>query len=258
MSTTLLSLKKGGNSHLKLKLRKSREDFINQSNEIHNNKYNYDLVVYVRNEDYVIIECKEHGYFLQSPKTHIKGRGCKKCGGEKRRLTTETFIEKANTVHSNKYDYSESVYVLKKIKVKIICPIHGVFTQSPSDHLNGSGCQECAKHLTSWRRSQYSAMAEKHGGYSNVYLIKMTNKNESFYKIGITVFNINERYWGERGYKVDLVSSVTMLAITAWDKEREIHAKLKELRYSPAVKFGGHTECFSELTQEVKDFFGVK
>lgn len=34
-------------------------------------------------------------------------------------------------------------YYKDKIKVKIICPTHGVFEQRPSAHKNGSGCPKC-------------------------------------------------------------------------------------------------------------------
>lgn len=257
MSSTLESLKNGGNSHLKLKLRKTRSRFIEQSTSIHGNKYGYDLVIYVRNEDYVIIECFKHGHFLQSPKVHLKGRGCKKCGGEKRRLTTSDFIERSNVIHSNKYNYSKSIYVKKATPITIICPDHGEFNQRPCDHLAGSGCPECSRYLTSWRRGQYQAMADRHGGNSKLYLARMHNDSESFFKIGITIFNLKSRYWGEKDYEVELISSVEMKACKAWDKERYLHGKLKDFKYTPLNKFGGHTECFSGITSEVKEFFGV-
>lgn len=49
---------------------------------------------------------------------------------------TEYFINKANEVHGSKYDYSESIYVGSREKMKIICPIHGEFFQSYHDHVN--------------------------------------------------------------------------------------------------------------------------
>lgn len=60
-----------------------------------------------------------------------------------RKLTTEEFIERAKCVHGDKYDYSTVVYVNSKIKVKIICPIHGEYEQSPQVHLRGCGCTHC-------------------------------------------------------------------------------------------------------------------
>ena len=54
-----------------------------------------------------------------------------------KRLTTEEFISKAREVHGDRYDYSKVEYKNAKTKVKIICPIHGVFEQSPDAHLHG-------------------------------------------------------------------------------------------------------------------------
>ena len=42
--------------------------------------------------------------------------------------TTEQFIIQAKEVHGDHYDYSLVDYKTNKIKVKIICPIHGVLS----------------------------------------------------------------------------------------------------------------------------------
>ena len=60
-----------------------------------------------------------------------------------KKLTVNEFIDKANKVHNNKYDYSKSVYVSSKAKVIITCPIHGDFSQVPFSHLLGKGCPKC-------------------------------------------------------------------------------------------------------------------
>ena len=60
-----------------------------------------------------------------------------------KRLSTAEFIEKAQTIHENKFNYSEVIYKNNRTKVKIKCPKHGVFTQIPYDHLLGFGCQRC-------------------------------------------------------------------------------------------------------------------
>ena len=46
-----------------------------------------------------------------------------------KKRTTEEFIELARQVHGDKYDYSKTVYVNKRSKVIITCPIHGDFEQ---------------------------------------------------------------------------------------------------------------------------------
>jgi Zn finger protein HypA/HybF involved in hydrogenase expression len=63
----------------------------------------------------------------------------------RKNLTTKEFIEKANKVHNNKYDYSLVEYVNYETKIKIICPIHGEFLQTPLNHLQGHGCKLCGK-----------------------------------------------------------------------------------------------------------------
>lgn len=57
-----------------------------------------------------------------------------------KRLTLNDFIQRANLIHDNKYDYSQVEYVNNSTKVKIICPFHGVFEQTPAKHLSGRGC----------------------------------------------------------------------------------------------------------------------
>lgn len=56
---------------------------------------------------------------------------------------TKDFIEKSVIIHKNFYDYSLVEYVDNKSKVKIICKIHGIFSQIPLSHLKGSGCPNC-------------------------------------------------------------------------------------------------------------------
>lgn len=52
-------------------------------------------------------------------------------------LTTAEFISRAKQVHGDKYDYSNTVYVLSKYKITIICKKHGQFKQRPDAHLVG-------------------------------------------------------------------------------------------------------------------------
>jgi predicted nucleic acid-binding Zn-ribbon protein len=127
--------------------RLTTEQFIKRSNEIHNNKYDYSLVEYKNNKTKVKIVCSIHGMFEQVTGDHLRGRGCPKCGKNKKcikqRNTTEQFIEKAKAVHGDKYDYSLVEYKNVHTKVKIVCSIHGMFEQRPSIHLCGSGCPKC-------------------------------------------------------------------------------------------------------------------
>ena len=118
-----------------------RDYFIEKANVVHGNKYIYDKVEYVNTHTKVTIICPEHGEFAQTPRDHLSGKGCPKCAGTF--MDRDYFIEKANVVHGNKYIYDKVEYVNTHIKVTIICPEHGEFTQTPSNHLNGKGCPKC-------------------------------------------------------------------------------------------------------------------
>lgn len=61
------------------------------------------------------------------------------------KTTTAEFIAKAKAIHGDRYDYSLVDYKRNCIKVKIICKEHGVFEQTPNNHLNGKGCGKCAR-----------------------------------------------------------------------------------------------------------------
>ena len=54
--------------------------FIEKCNIIHNNKYDYSKVEYIKNTNKVCIICPEHGEFWQTPKDHLNKRGCPVCG----------------------------------------------------------------------------------------------------------------------------------------------------------------------------------
>ena len=127
-----------GNNH-----KKTTEEFILEAKKIHNNKYDYSMVNYINSKTKIKIICKEHGVFEQVSSNHLQGQGCPRCAGIQK-LDNYSFIERANKVHSNKYDYNLVEYIDSKTKVKIICSTHGIFLQKPSNHLQRQGCPKCA------------------------------------------------------------------------------------------------------------------
>lgn len=44
-----------------------------------------------------------------------------------RGFTTEEFIKRAKDKHGEFFDYTDTVYVNRRTKVYIVCPIHGGF-----------------------------------------------------------------------------------------------------------------------------------
>jgi len=60
-------------------------------------------------------------------------------------ITTESFINKANLKHHNKYDYSNTIYVNSRKKLSIFCNTHGIFNLTPNSHYSGNGCPSCGR-----------------------------------------------------------------------------------------------------------------
>ena len=88
------------------KLTKSREDYVNEANIVHNFKYDYSKLNYIKASGKVCIVCPEHGEFWQVASSHLQGCGCPKCANEengvRRKYSTEEFINKAKLVHKDR------------------------------------------------------------------------------------------------------------------------------------------------------------
>lgn len=122
--------------------------------EVHGDKYSYNkFIEYKQAHEKVEIYCNKHKkYFSQSVNSHKRGIGCPLCGRERseeaKTLDIQSFIEKANTVHNNIYDYSKVIYTDSKENIIIVCKKHRDFNQSPNNHLMGKGCPKCTTNIS--------------------------------------------------------------------------------------------------------------
>lgn len=235
------------------------QSFIKKAISIHGDKYSYTHLDALKNtRAKVKIECKEHGIFIQIADQHIHGRGCPKCAintiQAKTSMGLNDFVKLANIVHGGKYDYSLVDYRNGHTKVKIICPVHGVFEQRPHGHLQKRGCEDCGNESKfNFQRQAYIDHCNNvSNGISNLYVIYCTKAEESFYKIGITLHDVEKRFKSVMPYEYVLVKWVTEQASFIWDFEKRLHGLLKEKAYRPQVRFAGETECFSVITKEVE------
>jgi hypothetical protein len=119
---------------------KTTDEFKAEAKEINGEKYDYSLVIYKNSQTDVDIICRTHGVFHQSPAHHLQGGGCPKCLG--RNKTTGEFNIQAGNIHNFFYTYPDE-YVRANQKIRIICPEHGDFYQTPNKHLSGGGCGKC-------------------------------------------------------------------------------------------------------------------
>ena len=185
--------------------------FIEEAKKIHGDKYLYDKVKYIRSNQNVIITCPKHGDFLQTPNTHLNGSGCELCAKDKLsiefRPSLDEFIEKSNKIHFNRYDYSlVSIPERTSDKVKIICPIHGIYEQIMFLHMRGSGCPKCTK-ISKGEEKINDFLHRNNYSYNRQYFIKNENvlcSNKKLF-IDFCVFKDNKmifiEYNGHQHYK---------------------------------------------------------
>ena len=153
------------------------ELFIQESTKIHNNKYDYSNIIWKNTGIKVKIICNEHGEFEQRPSNHLMGKGCSYCSGVGR-ITKTIFLERAHKIHGDKYDYiisNNEVWNTKNIEIK--CKVHGIFTQTPNNHLKGTGCPNCCKNAKITNEKFLERSKKIHGDkydYSNVEYIHIT------------------------------------------------------------------------------------
>ena len=101
--------------------------FLEKAYDIHGNKYDYSDVVYVNCKTKVDIICKTHGLFKQTPDKHINLKcGCPYCANNVK-FSLNQFIDKAKSVHGDKYNYDNVIYINNRTDVNIFCYTHGFF-----------------------------------------------------------------------------------------------------------------------------------
>ena len=91
----------------------NKDIFIERSNKVHNNKYDYSKVEYINQRTKVIITCPIHGDFEQTPKNHMNGQGCPICGAEYaknyKKNNYTNFIEESYKRFGEEYEFPNIV-----------------------------------------------------------------------------------------------------------------------------------------------------
>lgn len=206
----------------------TEEMFLNMAHKKFGNKfvYNHD---FVDSNTKIRITCPMDGDFYISPRNHLRNAyGCSKCAirhqSKAQTLPWNVFVEKAKNKFGDRYDYSminEHNYIDTKHKVPIVCDKHGVFWQTPNNHINGAGCPHCLRSLGEEKVALFLDVNEI--TYYPQYRIKNDNlfcKNKYFeVDFYIPTKNVVIEYNGEQHYHpVDLWGGEEKLEI---QKERD-------------------------------------
>lgn len=128
--------------------RKSNTQYKSELFELYGDKITYNNIHYCGIKSIVSFECTFCGsrYSRNARKLLLGKFKCKSCSLKNiYKENFKVFLEKANKKYNYKYDYSESVYKSTDVKIKIKCPKHGYFYQTPYKHLSLKyGCPACA------------------------------------------------------------------------------------------------------------------
>jgi DNA-directed RNA polymerase subunit M/transcription elongation factor TFIIS len=162
----------------------TNERFIAESIARFGERFDYSLVDVKGKDKKVAIKCNECGtVFYQSPKGHITSLqgGCPTCRykyvAKHESIPFSEFKKRATTKHGDKYIYDESSYIGMRGKVRIYCPIHGVFEQIAIAHAKGSECNLCgndkiARTLTYDLNTVLDKFRNTHGDKYDYSLVK--------------------------------------------------------------------------------------
>lgn len=147
-------------------MRIDTDEFIRRSKAIHGDKYDYSVMSYKGLKYPINLICKKHNYefTVKAACQHIYDhyQGCQICKAEK---LQNHFFNKAKTIHGDKYDYSESVFVSSKKPIDIICKKHNYkFTLIMAQAHVGvakQGCPICSAEKIAQYNAERSKVAEE-------------------------------------------------------------------------------------------------
>jgi hypothetical protein len=242
--------RKCGSESTSKHLTTSTEEFMRRVKQTHGDTYGYEKTVYKGCDKKITVTCHIHGDFHQKARDHMNSYGCPTCGVIRRsdnaRKTTKQFVIDANNVHGEgTYGYELVNYTSALNRVKIICKIHGVFEQKASSHLL-YGCNKCGYIKAELHKIDPNAPC-------TLYLLKFTNKDGSFYKVGITTKGIKTRFNGAKCNQYT-ISEVCLFNDT-YERCIIIEQTLLTRYYTHSFDprdhglpsfGGGETECFNE------------
>lgn len=233
-------------------LDRRKAEYLSKVSQKYGDRYKCDLSTYEYQNSRISVFCRNCSEtFVFNASSLLRGSECPVCKKlASNRKIEESFLEKAPLVHDNFYDYSMVSYTGCMDKVSIICPAHGVFHQTVSNHLEGKGCKECSN----YRRGRWHSLIhgdDTSGSFKDkpctLYLIRMTfGKDNVFTKIGITT-NVTARFQklsNESGAEIVVLSKQILKTPICVAKEKQLHRALGIFRRRPPVKFGGMYELY--------------
>ena len=107
----------------------------------------FDEKSYTKRCENVKFKCQKHGNLERQAGNLINSAfACPKCSKENPRKlpsSLEEFVEAAEKVHGDLYDYPNQEFIAVSRKLRIVCKLHGEYQQTGVLHISGAGCKRC-------------------------------------------------------------------------------------------------------------------
>jgi very-short-patch-repair endonuclease len=171
-------------------LKKTTKQFISEARKIHEDKYDYSKVEYIKAHAKVCIICPIHGEFWQTPQNHLHGANCPYCNcGNKSKMEDNIRNElKYNKINFEQQKTFDWLKYKKNLFLDFYCDEHKLAIEVQGDQhyvsVKRFGGQEDFK-LRKDRDRVKKMLCEEHG----IKMFYITKKN---YSLGEVLKYINE------------------------------------------------------------------
>lgn len=215
--------------------------------QVHNCKYTYDNAVFINARTPFLVTCPEHGDFLQQPRAHKQGQGCRKCffkaSALARTKDKDIVVAELELAIGDKFNIDKNFeYVNAYSLVNVTCKKCGTLFEKPiySCLHHKSNCLECKKRESTWGESRYD------GSPAILYYLQIGG----LFKIGITKNSVATRYKKELSRGVDIKVIFTIEyenGVEAFREEQRILKEYAMYRYygDKIFLYGGDSELFT-------------
>lgn len=179
-------------------IKQTLEAFIERANAKHNNRYDYSKSVYTNTHTNIIITCKVHGDFVQTPKTHLKSiMGCLSCIVKKDKVYLKDILP--NLENEFIHDASPTDYYYNNCKFDTLT--------SGSEKKTWWKCGVCTEIYSAYPYQKYLktqcpyCTGQKVGKFNNLQVVRpdiaaqWSDKNDTLLPTDVTVGTVRKVWW---------------------------------------------------------------
>lgn len=156
--------------------KRTQDEFINLSKELHLNKYDYTKVNYQNDKTKIIVICPidNHNEFLVSPNNHLKLKGCPKCKDSKGEIEIRRYLEN-NKIEYLRQKTFENCKNKRLLKFDFYLPKHNICIEfDGAQHYKAVKVWGGEKHLNGIRIND--SIKNKYCEENNIDLIRISYK----------------------------------------------------------------------------------